>query len=98
MLEGTGNLRIGEEVVAVGPGDYATFPIGPEASHQLTASGEGPLRYLCFSTLRTPEVVGYPDSDKVGAIAVNPASDGSEVWCAKWFPAEADVDYYDGED
>jgi len=34
ILEGSGTLRIGAEEISVGPGDYATFPAGPEYAHQ----------------------------------------------------------------
>lgn len=65
VLEGTGTLRIGAEEVAVRAGDWASFPVGPESAHQLVNTGAGPLKYLCFSTMQSPEVCGYPDSRKV---------------------------------
>lgn len=65
VLEGTGTLRIGEAEVVVRAGDWASFPPGPEYAHQLTNTGAGPLRYLCFSTMISPELCGYPDSGKV---------------------------------
>ena len=49
VLEGTGTLRIGAAQVEVGPGDYATFPVGPAHAHQLLNTGSGPLRYLCYA-------------------------------------------------
>lgn len=98
VLSGTGELRIGDTTVVVGPGDYATFGIGPEGAHQLMATGDEPLRYLCLSTMVWPEVVGYPDSDKVGAIAVPPGKGREDAWIAKWFRAGDEVDYFEGED
>src|SRR2546427_13010010 len=68
-LEGEGSARIGDATVRLRAGDYVTFPTGPESAHILTNTGAGPLRYLCFSTLPTTEVVGYPDSKKIGAMA-----------------------------
>jgi uncharacterized cupin superfamily protein len=94
ILEGQGRLCIGADEVAVGPGDYATFPVGPAHSHQLWNSGTTPLRYLCFSTLLTTEVVGYPDSQKVGAIARNGAG---ETVLRIIVRQESTVDYYDRE-
>ena len=94
VLEGTGTLHIGADQVAVGPGDYATFPVGPAHTHQLLNTGEVPLRYLCFSTLIPTEVVGYPHSKKIGAMSFN--STGEQM--VRIVVRESSVvDYYDGE-
>ena len=94
VLEGTGTLRIGPDQVAVGPGDYATFPVGPAHSHQLVNSGTSPLRYLCFSTLISTEVVGYPDSGKIGAVSYTSAGEPLVRIVVR---NSSGVDYYDGE-
>lgn len=96
VLEGTGTLRIGKEEVAVGPGDYASFPVGPDHAHQLINTGSTPLRYLCFSTMHLVEVVGYPDSDKIGAMAWKADMSGAVVRSMRK-RADGDVDYWDGE-
>jgi uncharacterized cupin superfamily protein len=94
VLEGRGTLRIGEEEVAVGPGDYATFPVGPAHTPPLLHTGTGPLRYLCFSTMEPTEVVGYPDSKKIGAMSF--AGSAKQV-VRIMVREESHVDYYDGE-
>jgi uncharacterized cupin superfamily protein len=94
VLEGTGTLRIGADEVQVGPGDYATFPVGPAHTHQLLNTGDGPLRYLCLSTMLLTEVVGYPDSKKIGAFGY--ATTG-ESMTRIMVREESAVDYYDGE-
>jgi uncharacterized cupin superfamily protein len=96
VLEGQGTLRIGADQVTVGTGDYISFPVGPDHAHQLLNTGEGPLRYLCFSTKNLVEVVGYPDSDKVGAAAMK--GDGSGLAVRVMVKQSSQVDYYDGED
>jgi uncharacterized cupin superfamily protein len=93
VLDGTGTLRIGAQRVEVGPGDYATFPVGPAHSHQLLNTGDSPLRYLCFSTLEPTEVVGYPDSGKIGAMSYA----GGEPVVRIVVRESSQVDYYDGE-
>lgn len=94
VLEGTGTLRIGQDEVPVGPGDYAAFPVGPAHTHQLLNTGTGPLRYLCFSTMLGTEVVGYPDSGKIGAMSYTPAGEPvMRIMVRK----DSGVDYYDGE-
>jgi uncharacterized cupin superfamily protein len=96
ILEGTGVLRIGKEELEVGPGDYASFPVGPDHAHQLRNSGTTPLRYLCFSTMNPVEIVGYPDSDKVGAGAWK--ADRSAPFVRVMLRrADGNVDYWDGE-
>lgn len=45
ILEGAGLMRVGREEAAVGPGDAIAIP--PGASHQITNTGDGTLRFLC---------------------------------------------------
>ncbi len=93
ILDGEGTLRIGEARVPVRGGDYIALPTGPDGAHQLLNTGDAPLRYLCFSTQEPVEVVGYPDSNKVGAMAMK---DGALV-LRKIFPGDATTDYFAGE-
>ncbi len=78
----------------------ANFAIGPESAHQLRNTGSSPLRYLCFSTLHTAEIVAYPDSKKVGAMAA-PSTEAA-LRGGDWvrFPAfeGGEVGYYDDAD
>jgi uncharacterized cupin superfamily protein len=99
VLEGAGTVRIGEKSIELRAGDYVTFKVGPEHAHQITNTGDAPLRYLCFSTLISPEIVSYPDSNKVGAMAMAPGTTlGDPPWIRGIFSADQQVDYYDGED
>jgi len=96
ILEGSGSLRLGNDTLALRAGDWVTIPPGPEHAHQLTNDGDAPLRYLCFSTLVTTEVVGYPDSGKVGVLSVGPSP--KTPWLRALFRGASQVtDYYDGE-
>ncbi len=45
ILEGCGQMRVGGETASVGPGDAIAIP--PGASHQISNTGDGPLRFLC---------------------------------------------------
>jgi uncharacterized cupin superfamily protein len=72
ILEGEGTMRIGKTEVPVRAGDYVTFPPGPDHAHQLVNTSHAPIRYLCMSTMRAPEVALYTDSDKVGIRALKP--------------------------
>ena len=98
VLEGEGNLRIGGDTVPVRTGDYAAFPVGPQGAHQLRNTGEGPLRYLCFSTMSHADIVAYPDSKKVGAMAVAPADAAGPPSIQLTVREDASVDFFEGED
>lgn len=99
VLEGTATVRIGEKTIELRPGDYVTFNVGPDHAHQVINDGDGPLRYLCFSTMNSPDVVSYPDSNKVAAMAIAPGGTwGDPPWIRGIFKAEAQVDYYEGEE
>jgi mannose-6-phosphate isomerase-like protein (cupin superfamily) len=45
LLDGTGLMELDGDTRAVGPGDAILIP--PGAWHQITATGEAPLRFLC---------------------------------------------------
>ncbi len=99
VLEGEGTLRIGEAKVPLRAGDYVAFPAGPGAAHQIINAGTAPLRYLCFSTMVSPEVAVYPESNKVG-VMVGSAPGGSkkERTLEGVFLRADGVDYWEGED
>ena len=98
VLEGRGVVRLGEDRFEVGAGDYVAFHTGPEGAHQVLNESDSPLRYLCLSTMIDPEVVVYPDSDKIGALAgAPPGGDSSKRLVSAFLPADAAVDYFDGE-
>lgn len=99
ILEGKAEAAIGESTVTVGPGDYIAYPGGPEYAHSLKNTGDSPLRYLCFSTLHTTEIVGYPDSKKLAGVG-NVTDLKVGVMSAKvrfLIKEQPSVDYYDGE-
>ncbi|HRX77420.1 MAG TPA: cupin domain-containing protein [Pirellulaceae bacterium] len=45
ILEGTGSMRIGDELRTVGPGDAIAIP--PGAIHQIENTGREVLKFLC---------------------------------------------------
>lgn len=95
VLEGAGTLRIGQREVPLAAGDYVAFPTGPDHAHQLTNTSDAPLRYLAFSShAGGAEVVGYPDSNKIGASSYG--SDGKR-WMRHLGKLDQAVDYYEGE-
>ena len=94
VVSGTGTARIGEQRVAVGPGDWIAYPVGPAFAHQMINDGSVPLVYLCISTTHKTEVVGYPDSKKIGTRA---GESFDTPWIRTITREGPALDYWDGE-
>lgn len=70
VLEGAGEVRIGDETFPVHAGDVIACPAGgPEVAHQLHNTGDAELKVLAVSTTESPEICDYPDSGKFGVLA-----------------------------
>ena len=70
VLDGQGEIRIGEAVYAIKSGDIIACPAGDQnTAHQIINTGAAELRYLADSTRYTPEIAEYPDSGKFGVPA-----------------------------
>jgi uncharacterized cupin superfamily protein len=97
IISGSGVLRHGAETYPVRPGDYIVHPPGgPETAHQLVNTGNEPLVYLSIGAMVAPEVVGYPDSGKIG-VSTRPFPEKGLRFFALAADAER-VAYWDGED
>lgn len=91
ILEGMGELRIGQERHPIRAGDViACTAGGPETAHQIINTGDRELKYLAVSTMETPEICHYPDSDKFAVLDI--ASGFKHVG-----RREQGLDYWDGE-
>ena len=70
VLDGTGELRFGNEVLPLRRGDFVACPPGgPEVAHQIRNTGDRELQFLAVSTMLSPEINEYPDSGKFGVYA-----------------------------
>jgi uncharacterized cupin superfamily protein len=99
VLEGSGTLRLGGEEIPVSRGDYIALTAGAGGAHQLVNSSEAVLRYLCFSTMSEPDVMVYPDSEKVGIFAgAAPGGPKEERTFSTFLRGDAEIGYYDGEE
>jgi uncharacterized cupin superfamily protein len=94
ILSGTGTLRLGESRIPVRAGDFIAMPIGPDHAHQMINDGELPLIYLCVSTAHKCEVVGYPDSKKIG-VSAGPSP--MKPWIRTIVRDGEALDYWDSE-
>jgi uncharacterized cupin superfamily protein len=69
ILQGSGELRMGDAVHPIRTGDViACPPGGKDVAHQIVNTGTEELRYLAVSTKESPELVDYPDSGKFGIL------------------------------
>lgn len=91
VLAGAGTLRTPSGEGPLGAGDYVAFPAGEAGAHRVTNDGDEPLRYLMVSTMRDPEVLVYPDSNKVGVRGYDTDAPNRN------YLADSDVDYWEGE-
>jgi uncharacterized cupin superfamily protein len=98
ILQGSGELRVGEERYSLRAGDFIAHPPGgPETAHQIINTGSEEMRYLAVSTMIVPEVVEYPDSGKVACISRQTAADGSQRLVRQIGRPGTSLDYWDGE-
>jgi len=80
VLRGAPSLRnpAGERVLA--EGDAVLFPVGPEGAHQLINRSDAPVRYLVAANRPSPEVVEYPDTRQLSAMAFTQSQLGGPLW------------------
>jgi uncharacterized cupin superfamily protein len=97
ILSGYGVLRVGGEIFKVKPDDYMVhLPGGPETAHQLINTGTEDLVYLAISTMKIPEVAGYPDANKTG-VRLHPGRDKTGRFVIPDAVRDS-VQYWEGED
>jgi uncharacterized cupin superfamily protein len=99
ILEGEGEVRIGESIHPIRPGDVVACPAGgEETAHQVINTGATELRYLAISTKLSPEIAEYPDSGKFGILAEFPEGPDGQRRVFRFVGREnLNVDYWDGE-
>ncbi|WP_049969985.1 cupin domain-containing protein [Haladaptatus cibarius] len=98
VLDGSGTLRIEDDGKALEAGDYVALPVGEEYARRVINDSDDELRYLCFSTMREPDVSVYPDSGKIGVFAGSAPGDHEGRTLSGYFPLDAEVDYCHGDE
>jgi uncharacterized cupin superfamily protein len=91
VLQGTPTVRTPDGERELRAGDFVFFPKGPDGAHQVVNRSNEPARYLLADSKVSPEIVGYPDSDKIAAM-----SRETRLWTIH--KLDAGVDYLEGEE
>jgi uncharacterized cupin superfamily protein len=71
-LSGRPTLRTGDGERELEAGEVVAFPAGRRGAHHVLNRSDEPARVLIASTMVYPEVVEYPDSQKVLALSGRP--------------------------
>lgn len=98
VISGNGTLRINTQEILIKPNDYIALPRGSEHAHQMINTSNIPLEYLCISTMIEPEVMEYPDSNKLGVMTCSaPGGEKKPQSFKAFYRKDDDVSYYDNE-
>jgi uncharacterized cupin superfamily protein len=101
ILEGKGEIRIGDERHPIRPGDVISCPTGgPETAHQIiNTMDQGDLKYLAVSNVSYPDVCQYPDSGKtLVSHRWNTGGEKDNKLRLILREGEGEVDYWEGEE
>ena len=96
VTKGTGTLRYGDEEIPLVEGDYVHLPAGSGTAHQVINTSGADLEYFCLSNIGTPEVVRYPDSNKLAAYSFT--KNGTELKRSGAILCNEPVDYWHDEE
>lgn len=98
VLSGEGTLRLNDQTISIKANDYVAFPCGTGHAHQVINTSNESLIYLCISTMIEPDVMEYPDSDKIGLMLGSPPGGEKNQKSHKGFYRKTSaVPYFDGE-
>lgn len=93
VLSGRPTLRTPEGTRVLEVGEAVRFPLGEQGAHQISNPTDEEVRFLAVSTNGAPDIVVYPDSNKVSAAERRPDGSGLRAY----FELDGQVDYWKGE-
>jgi uncharacterized cupin superfamily protein len=99
ILEGTGEVRIGDQTYPLRAGDVVACPPGgTETAHHIVNTGTAELKFLAVSTMMSPEIADYPDSGKFGLLEHSGAEPDGRPRGSRFIGRrETSGDYWEGE-
>ena len=93
VLRGRTTLRAPEGERVIDLGEAVRFELGPDGAHQVHNPTEETVRFLSVSGNGRPDIVVYPDSNKISAAERPPHGPGLRTY----FDLDHQVDYWQGE-
>ena len=93
VLSGRPSLRTPDGIPELEEGEALRFPLGEEGAHQILNRTDETATFLAISSHGRPDVVVYPDSDKIGFGERLPRGGGLRAF----FRRSDGVDYFEGE-
>lgn len=93
VIAGRPTLRTPEGTRELEEGEVVHFPLGEEGAHQLYNQTEEPVTFLAVASSGRPDVIVYPDTDKIGVGERLPKGGGLRAF----FRRGDRVDYFEGE-
>lgn len=97
VVAGTPTLRTLDGQRELQTGEVVAFPTGRGGAHRLDNRSDEPARFVIVSTMISPEVNEYPDSDKIWVRNFAPGTDGPEDALDVLARPDPDLGYMDGE-
>ena len=94
VLRGRPTLRTPAGNRELEQGEAVRFELGEAGAHQLYNPTEEAVRFLAVSSHGSPDIVVYPDSNKICAAERNPRGEGLRIF----FDRDDEVDYLYGEE
>ncbi|HET7507427.1 MAG TPA: cupin domain-containing protein [Solirubrobacterales bacterium] len=94
VLEGEPGLRTPEGTRTLERGEAVRFPLGEEGAHQIFNASEEIVKLIAISSSGRPDVIVYPDGDKVGFGERLPQGGGMRLF----FRCEDATSYFEGEE
>jgi uncharacterized cupin superfamily protein len=93
VIRGRPTLRTSDGLRELEEGDAVRFPVGEDGAHQILNRGHDTVTFLAVSSHGRPDVVIYPDSNKLGVGERLPRGGGLRAF----FHREDAVDYWQRE-
>lgn len=91
VLRGRPTLRAPEGAQVLDERDVVCFPRGERGAHQIINRTDTPIRVLMLSSMVAPDIVHYPDAEKVSASS----AEGEPIMLARRGPT---LEYWEGEE
>ncbi len=93
VISGNPSLRSPEGVRELARGEVVHFPLGEEGAHQIINRSAETATFLAISSSGRPDIIVYPDADKIGVGERLPKGGGLRAF----FRRGDRVGYFEGE-